>query len=134
MAVLVETQGHLLDNIEVCRGEVCTGRYTIGVHVGRYTKRTMVGATEGLLLCLHTLTSCTLTQAQVQRSAEYVEAGTRELQKAKKYQKSGRKIMCAVFILFLVIALGIALGITIPMLRKNKQGGSTPAGPPPPPA
>lgn len=55
----------------------------------------------------------------MQRSVEYVEAGTRELQKAKKYQKSGRKIMCAVFILFLVIALAIALGITIPMVRKK---------------
>ncbi len=66
------------------------------------------------------LAAWTWMMAQVERSVDYVSAGTRQLVQAKFLRKRSNKMLCCIIIILLVIIIAIACAIAIPIAVNNK--------------
>lgn len=97
MAVLVEAQGEILDNIET---QVC---FHFNPHI--YTRTIHVFP---CLLCSNE------NVFQVSTAVTNVQSGTVALGKAKMLQKSSRKWMCIAIIILLIIVAIIVVGVIQP--------------------
>jgi hypothetical protein len=135
MAVLVEAQGEMLDNIEkqvrcmlvrtprVCQQSFCFMQQDVALLVlcwdlpsgpqhsaawHQFVGGCAVDASS-YSICESPEFCCMLLPPQVTRSVEYVQSGTVALQDAKTLQKKTRKWMCCAIILLLVTAAVIVI-------------------------
>ncbi|KAM7274185.1 hypothetical protein ACFE04_028849 [Oxalis oulophora] len=100
MAVLVDAQGDMLDNIE-------SHKYFF-ISDSSYQMDLKDGTGSSTLLFL------------VSTAVDHVQSGNTALQKAKSLQKNSRKWMCYAIILLLIIVIVIVVGVIQPW--KSKSG------------
>lgn len=106
LAVLVEAQGEMLDNIEtqvwwrVLVTDILLFSRT--VQQKNYSHHTYCK--------IHVVLTCDVS-AQVAGAVEHIQTGTNHLQKAKKLQKNTRKWTCIAIIILLIIVLIVILSL-----------------------
>ena len=102
MAVLVEAQGEMLDNIET---------------------QARMRVPAGVAMCHMPLTERLLLFApQVAKANDFVNQGNKALTSAKELQKNTRKWMCCAMMLLLSICLIVVLAVVKPWQARGRHG------------
>lgn len=116
MAVLVDAQGDMLDNIEVQVIEQLSWMMILSwisfksrLWSNNWIKSDLVWKITLLTVRLFTVFIC-----QVSSAVDHVQQGNTALQKAKKLQKNSRKWMCIAIIILLIIVAIIVVAVIKP--------------------
>ncbi|KAF9588095.1 hypothetical protein IFM89_007336 [Coptis chinensis] len=110
MAVLVQAQGDLLDNIEI---QVCV----FVIHVNNEVDCVHFGTTA--LQSHNPTNSMKTTYSNVTNAVDHVQSGNDALKTAKSLQKKSRKCMMIAIFILLIIAIIVVLSILKPWNKGN---------------